>query len=157
MFAEADPLLQMAQTACPESPEALRTLATLLLSLAGLRFECSRLKEALDYCLHCLEIRERTLSPLDPLLGNTLLSAGIVYMENGLLVESLRCHLKAVKLHEAGQRDGKHDGSPTAFAYMDLAICYWKMDQLDDANEFVEKAADLFRVTSGELSQKYGQ
>ena len=90
-FTEAEPLLLTARLACPDSEEALLTLAGVVFNLAGVRFECNRIKESLELCQQVLQIREKILRPSDPLLGNTLYSIGIVYMEDGQLEEALRC------------------------------------------------------------------
>ncbi|KAI1764173.1 TPR-like protein [Hypoxylon sp. FL1150] len=157
LFSDAEPLIMTAQLACPDTEEALLTLSAVLFNLAGVRFECNRIKESLELCKRVLEIRERLLDPIDPLLGNTLFSIGIVYMEAGYFQESLQSNLRAVKIHEACQKCGKHDGSPTALSYLDLGLCYWKMGELGLASTYVEKGLALFEKTSGKLSQKYGQ
>lgn len=157
LFSEAEPLIKTAQAVCPDTEEAQLTLAAVLFNLAGVRFECNRIAESLELCERVLEIRKRLLDQLDPLLGNTFFSVGIVYMEAGCLEESLNSNLIAVRIHEAGQKSGKHDGSPTALAYLDLGLCYWKMGKLDLASTYVEKGLALFEKTSGKLFQKYGQ
>ncbi|XXH04301.1 hypothetical protein Hte_010715 [Hypoxylon texense] len=156
-FSKVEPLIMTALAVCPDSEETRLTLSKVLLSLAGVRFECNRIAESLGLCERVLEIQERELDPLDPILGNTLYSIGIVCMEAGRLEESLQYNLRAVQIHEAGQKSGKHDGSLTALAYLDLGLCYWKRGELDSASKYVETGLALFEKTSGKLSQKYGQ
>jgi tetratricopeptide (TPR) repeat protein len=157
LFTEAEPLLMTARAVCPDSEEALLTLSSVLFNLAGVRFECNRIKESLELCKQVLQIREHMLEPLDPLLGNTLYSIGIVYMEDGQLEEALRCCLKAVEIHEACERNGKHDGSPTGLSCLDVGLCYWKMGELELASRYIERGLGLFEKTTGKSSQKYGQ
>ncbi|KAI0400853.1 TPR-like protein [Xylaria palmicola] len=157
LFTEAEPLLMTARSACPDSEGALLTLAGVLFNLAGVRFECNRIKESLKLCQQVLQIRERILGPADPLLGNTLYSIGIVYMEDGQLEKALQCCLEAVKIHETCEKDGKHDGSPTGLSCLDAGLCYWKIGELELASRYIERGLDLFERTTGKLSQKYGQ
>ncbi|EKJ75860.1 hypothetical protein NXS19_008327 [Fusarium pseudograminearum] len=157
LFSEAEPLILIAQAVCPDHEQASLTLATVLFNLAGVRFECNRIDEALELCKKVLTIREQMLQPNDPLLGNTLYSIGIVYMEAGDLEESLRLHLRAVEIHEYCQANSEHDGSPTAMAYLDLGLCYWRMKKLDLASSYIEKGLAIHDQTTGRSSLKYGQ
>lgn len=150
LFTEAEPLIMAAQAACPESEGNILTLATVLFNLAGVRFECNRIKETVELCI-------RVLDPMDPLLGNTFYSAGIAYMEAGNLEEALECSLRAVEIHETCQKRQIHDGSPTALSYLDLGLSYWKRGEIDAASSFIEMGLDLFEETTGVGSQKYGQ
>ncbi|KAL6912574.1 hypothetical protein FSST1_010334 [Fusarium sambucinum] len=157
LFTEAEPLILIAQAVCPDQGQASLTLATVLFNLAGVRFECNRIAEALELCKKVLTIREQMLQPDDPLLGNTLYSIGIVYMEAGDFEESLRLHLRAIEIHEDCQKKLKHDGSPTAMAYLDLGLCYWRMKKFDLASKFIEKGLEIHEFTTDKSSLKYGQ
>ncbi|CEI68080.1 unnamed protein product [Fusarium venenatum] len=157
LFTEAEPLILIAQAVCPDQGQASLTLATVLFNLAGVRFECNRIDEALELCKKVLTIRQQMLQPDDPLLGNTLYSIGIVYMEAGDLEESLRLHLRAIEIHEDCQAKSKHDGSPTAMAYLDLGLCYWRMKNFDLASMYIEKRLVIHELTTGKTSLKYGQ
>lgn len=157
-FPEAEPLIKLAQEVCPaETDEAQLTTATVLFNLARMRFECNRVEESLELYEKVLEIHQRLLSREDPHLGNTYLSLGIVYMEAGRLQESLDCHLKAVGIHSACQKQGKHDGSFTAQAYLNLGLCHWKMGELEIASVYVMKGLSFFEKTDDKTSYKYGQ
>ncbi|KAK8062353.1 hypothetical protein PG997_014450 [Apiospora hydei] len=168
LFSEVEPLINTAKEACPEIDESRLTLARILFNLAGVRFECNRIKESLELCQEVLDIRSKVLSPLDPVLGNTLYSIGIVYMEDGQLDKALASCLEAVHIHEECQKSGKHDGSPTGLSCLDVGLCYWKQGKLGDdaegkreklelASEYIERGLGLFKETTGEQSQKHGQ
>lgn len=152
MFSQAEPLLTLAQGACPEEFDPL-TRATLLFNLAGIRFECNRVHESLDLCKRALDLRSQHLAADDPVLGNTYFSLGIIYMESGDLRESLSHNLKALEIQESSQR---HDGSPVAWAQANLGLCYWKMRKLELASEWLGKAQQCFGMEN-KWSQKYGQ
>lgn len=157
LFTEAESLLVTARAVCPDSEEARQTLATVLFNLAGVRFECNRIPDSLQLCKEVVEIREKLPDPFDPLLGNIMYSIGIVYMENGQLKEALGSCLRAVEIHEFCQSKGRHDGSPTALAYLDVGLVYWKMGELESASHFITKGLEIFERTTGKCSQKYGQ
>jgi tetratricopeptide (TPR) repeat protein len=151
LFSEAEPLLNLARDALPESTENL-TVATLSFNLAGIRNECNRIAEARELCECTMKIREKMLAHDDPLLGNTYYSMGIVYMEDGQLEKALEYIKRAVKIHE---NCPEHDHSPTAFSYGNLGLCYLRMGKLNEASICMEKSEVLWRNSCGVDSDRY--
>lgn len=145
--------MRHAQAACPDDKTNL-VVANILWSLAGIRNENNRIKEALALCVQVLKIREALLPPNDPVLGNTYYSIGIVYMEDGQLEKSLEYNLKALQLHSR-KNSPDQDQSSTAFTYGNLGLCYQRMNELEKASECMELAELLWRTTYGTGSDRY--
>jgi tetratricopeptide (TPR) repeat protein len=153
---EAEQLLNLAQQTYPQDSNNLLS-ATISFNLAGLRFECNRMDEARVLCHRAMEMREALLSPNDPLLANTYYSMAIVYMENGELDLSLAYNLKALDVRNAVDALKGHDDAPTAFAYGNLGLCYWRRGEYGPASSCMEKAEEMWRNSCGRESDKYAR
>ncbi|KAI0457680.1 TPR-like protein [Xylaria acuta] len=127
LHAEAEPLVQLARVVCPDTPDAILTLADILWSLAGLYFEGNRITEALALVIRVFDIRKNKLDPLDQLLAVTSSVLGVCYLEDGQLDEALTSSLNALRIFESRHKSRVSDDDQMDWAYGGLTYTYWKL------------------------------
>jgi tetratricopeptide (TPR) repeat protein len=145
-------LVETLQTTCLEQQKAI--LATAIFIRAGLCADNNRVAEADLLIKQCVDLREQILEPSDPDLGNTYYSAAIISMECDRHEESLDYHTKAIAVRDAC---GDDDHTQTAVAFQNLALLYVKTGKLDAAEEYLGKAVELCRSSSGADSDHYAE
>ena len=79
---------------------------------------------------------------------------GIIYMEEGELEKSLKCHLKGVKLREMSTTQ---DTRPMAFTYENLGLCYLAMNDLEHAAHYLELAEKIWQDVGEVNSDRYAE
>jgi len=151
-FTEAVRLVQIAEGACADSQSPIA--AEIFEALASLRGECNRIDESTDLLCKTLSIRERLLSPSDPLLAYSYKNVGLVLSCQGNFEKAFSCFEKAFSCVK-----GFREPNPIAAAgvFGNLGVYYMLKGEYDDAVVNLERALTLTLEASAEGDDHYAE
>jgi tetratricopeptide (TPR) repeat protein len=151
-FKEAERLIQIAEGACADSQSPIA--AEIREALASVRGECNRIEESTDLLCKTLAIRERLLSPSDPLLAYSYKNVGLVFSCQGNFEGAFTCFEKAFSCIEKF-----HTPNPVAAAsiFGNLGVYHMLKGDYDAAVSTLETALALNLEASAEGDDHYAE
>jgi tetratricopeptide (TPR) repeat protein len=121
--------------------------ATVLYNLAGVYLELGRYAEAEPLLLRALEIREKTLSPVHPLVAEVSNNLGFLYLQQGKNREAERFLERALAVWE---RFAGSYAAPAAVALNNLALLRRREGAFDKSESAYKLALGLERNALGQ-------
>lgn len=136
------------QTLGEDSEDTIAAKSCLAISLAS----CGKLKEAEGLQQDVLDWRKRSLGNGDPKVIDAMADLANTLADQGKLEEALaiqmEVYLKLLAIHKGDESKPK-----VAIALHNLAGCFWRLDQLDQASFFETKALPVLKTAFGENHQ----